>query len=174
MDGDVQLVESSLIRHHNSVPWATLQRFHILSISVYSMFISFLYAPSAVTFVQIGLVLFHFILHGSFLLSLLPFIIFGSIFLFVTQLNHIQEYCFPVEIKEFPDDFVDNQIAGCVDYGHGSPVLSALSIFLNYQTYHHLFPAMSHFRFMSSETRRVINSVLAEHKVVPHLSLIHI
>lgn len=109
MDGDVQLAESSVIRHHNSVPWATFQRFSILTVTFYSMLISFFYAPSTViTLVQIGLILLHFILHGSFLLSLLPFLLFGFLFVFWTQLNHIQEYCFPVEMKDFPEDFVDN------------------------------------------------------------------
>jgi fatty acid desaturase len=41
--------------------------------------------------------------------------------------------------------------------------MSAVCIFLNYQTYHHLFPAMSHFQLYMKRT--VIDQVLAIHGI---------
>ena len=52
-------------------------------------------------------------------------------------------------------------MATSVDYAHDNPVVTGVAIFLNYQTYHHLFPGMSHFQLYRK--RHLIDQVLARH-----------
>ena len=58
-------------------------------------------------------------------------------------------------------DFVLHQMKSCVDYSYDSYLISSLCSFLNYQTYHHLFPNVSHFHFLS--VRKDIDEVISEY-----------
>ena len=65
------------------------------------------------------------------------------------ELNHIQENAISDKILDKPSDFVLHQMKSCIDYSYDNLLISSLTIFLNYQTYHHLFPIVSHFHFLS-------------------------
>ena len=164
MDMDFQTTTDQPVRHHVRVPWNPLQRLQVLSITLYSPITIFLYSGIGwLTALQAFIIFVHGSVHGSWMLAFVPFFTFGTAFLFVTQLNHIQECCTSDQLPERPEDFVHHQVRSCVDYNHGNLLLSALSIFLNYQTYHHLFPSVSHFHFLTSKPK--IDKVLAQHGV---------
>lgn len=164
-DMDFQTAADQPVRHHLEVPWNPLQRLQLLSVTVYSPLVLFLYSGlSYVTAMQAFIISTHYMAHGAFFMATLPFFTFGMLFVFVTQLNHIQESCVSAgEVKEYPDDFVDHQVKSCVDYNHGNFLASALCIFLNYQTYHHLFPSVSHFHYLTRKP--LLDRVLAEHHI---------
>ena len=61
-----------------------------------------------------------------------------------------------------PPNFTKHQIKSCFDYDHDSLLISAISIFLNFQTYHHLLPGISHFHFLDKTFVSVINEFLEE------------
>merc|ERR1719440_972794 len=164
-DMDFQTTADAPVRHHIEVPWNPLQRLQLLSVSLYGLIILFLYSGVCKTLLfQSVIIGSHYWIHSSFITAVLPFVTFGSLFTFVTQLNHIQESCISEEMKDFPDDFVNHQVASCVDYNHGNFLASALCIFLNYQTYHHLFPSVSHFHYLTQKP--LLDRVLAEHGIM--------
>jgi linoleoyl-CoA desaturase len=149
MDEDFQTVEGGPIRHHKAVEWNFMQRLQVLTVTLYGPVVQFFYDMGWVSYLQVAIIGGSYYVHGSLLLAFLPFFTFGSAFLFITQLNHIQECCTSQELLEYPKDFVKHQVAACVDYSHGNVFMSAISIFLNFQTYHHLFPSVSHFYFLT-------------------------
>ena len=149
LDPDFQGRENLFVRHHKDVAFRCAMKLQMLTIFLYSMVISFFYSISYVTFIQIGMISLHYSIHHSLLGCVSPFISFGIIFLFVTQLNHIQESAISKNILEKPSDFVVHQIKSCVNYSFDNLLISLLTIFLNYQTYHHLFPNVSHFHFLT-------------------------
>ena len=163
MDEDAQTSAFGPIRHHRDTPWNLLHSAQIIWIWFGSVFLTLGYSPGVNTLVQCSLVYGHWRLHSDLLCALLPFAVFGFVFIQITQLNHIQQDCFPRTLQAFPADFVQHQVSSSVDYHHDCPVVAAASIFLNYQTYHHLFPAMSHFQLYQKRT--VIDHVLAKHGI---------
>ena len=86
--------------------------------------------------------------HGSLLLAMLPISAFGIVFLWITQLSHIQEISTPPLV--YPDalNFVNQQLGTTLDYSHGSIPVTLLSIWLNHQAAHHLLPGISHYHFV--------------------------
>jgi hypothetical protein len=50
----------------------------------------------------------------------------------------------------------------CTRWNNDSLLISAISIFLNFQTYHHLLPGISHFHFLDKTFVSVINEFLEE------------
>lgn len=159
LDSDFQH-NNDFVRHHADKLYTPFMKFQILSITIYSTVISILYNIGYVTVIQVTLIYLHYHIHSKILSSCLPFICFGIIFTFVTQLNHVQEEAVSKELLEKPQDFVRHQINSCVDYSHDNLIVSSLSIFLNYQTYHHLFPIVSHFHFL--RLRNEIDIVLQD------------
>ena len=149
LDPDFKISESLFVRHHDNVPYHLTMRLQTFTISLYSTISLFLYNIGYVTLIQMALVASHFYIHGSIIGSVLPFVSFGTIFVFITQLNHIQEQAVSDEILDKPSDFVLHQMKSCVDYSYDSYLISSLCSFLNYQTYHHLFPNVSHFHFLT-------------------------
>jgi linoleoyl-CoA desaturase len=167
LDMDIQTQAYLPVRHHQDVSWNIMHLFQVLTISIGGFLLSFGFSPvSYVPIVQALLIYIHYTVYGSLLLSLLPFLIFGCLFSFFTQLNHIQSHCFPSRLQDYPKDFVNHQIQSSVDYAHDSRLLSCLSMFLNYQTYHHLFPLMSHFQLMCH--KKTIDQVLQNHRLFVH------
>ena len=100
--------------------------------------------------------------------TMLPLFAFGACFVFVTQLSHVQHVAVPSgPLLTTPPaaSFVRHQVRTCVDYSHGlwSLPVCALSIFLNYQTYHHLLPGISHFHFLTLKPH--LDEALAAHGI---------
>ena len=111
---------------------------------------------------------YHLLSFRSPFLTILPFCIYGVFFSTITQWSHVQEECFEEKLLAVPRDFVKHQVASCVDYGHGNWAVTILSIFLNYQTYHHLFPGISHFNLVRPEVKRAIDEALDAHGLLTH------
>ena len=148
LDKDYKTRPMFLVRHHYDVEWNIMNLIQIIAIQIYHPLFSFAYSIGYVTIIQFGVVLSHYYIHTSMILSVLPFCTFSIWFMFLTQLNHIQEYTSTPKLLNKPHNFMRHQINSCVDYSHGNFVMSCVSIFLNYQTYHHLFPRISHFHFI--------------------------
>jgi fatty acid desaturase len=147
LDKDYKTKSMFPVRHHSDVEWNMMNLLQIVSIYIYAPLFSFAYSIGYVTILQSCIVLMHYNIHNSLVLSILPFSIFGIWFMFITQLNHIQELASTDKLLKKPPNFMRHQIHSCVDYSHGNFAISCASIFLNYQTYHHLFPRISHFHF---------------------------
>lgn len=163
LDEDFQTTDEGFIRHHRDVKWNKSQRLQLVVLELYSAFITLFYSfgCNVNTVCQMLIISCHYYLHKSIFLSYLPFATFSVLFVFFTQLNHIQESTITPKLLKQPPNFVNHQIQSCVDYNHGNILLSGLSIFLNYQTYHHLFPSVSQFHFWWLAPR--INKILAKH-----------
>jgi linoleoyl-CoA desaturase len=163
LDEDFQSTDEGLVRHHRDVKWNKFQTLQLVTIELYSAFVVFFYSfgLNVNTFCQIMIISSHYYLHKNILLSYSPFAAFSLLFLFFTQLNHIQESAVSSKLLKQPQNFVKHQIQSCVDYSHNNILLSGLSILLNYQTYHHLFPSVSHLHFWWLAPR--INRILARH-----------
>ena len=87
----------------------------------------------------------HYAFHGSALLALLPVSAFGLVFLWVTQLSHIQEISTPPMCDATDATrFVTQQLGTTLDYSHGNYFVTLFSIWLNHQAAHHLLPGISH------------------------------
>merc|ERR1711907_483064 len=110
MDQDFQTAEGAVVRHHQDAAWNTLQRLQVLTVSVYGLIVPFFYSMGWVSVLQAIIIAGSYMLHGSWLLAFLPFFVFGSCFLFITQLNHIQECCATDRLLEYPEDFVQHQV----------------------------------------------------------------
>jgi fatty acid desaturase len=163
MDEDVQTAWWSPIRHHRSTPWKIVHALQLMFVSLGSVLMPLGYAPGAITVAQMGLVYLHWWLHASIVSAALPFAVFGFVFVQVTQLNHIQEDCFSTVLETHPVDFVEHQVSTAVDYHHDNLLVACLCIFLNYQTYHHLFPGMSHFELYRK--KHTIDRILTAHGI---------
>ena len=149
LDEDFQTKPNIPIRHHFDVKWNWLHKFQLILLQIYNPFVTFFYSPTLlVVFVQSLSLSLHYYIHKNILLSALPFLVFGSWFMFITQLSHIQESTITEKLLKLPPNFAQHQVKSCVDYNHGNIVISCLCIFLNYQTYHHLFPRISHFHYL--------------------------
>ena len=170
LDPDFQGRENVFVRHHNSVTYRCGMKFQILTIALYSIVMPFFYNISYITIIQLGMISLHYWIHNSLLGCISPFIGFGVIFLFITQLNHIQESAISKKILDKPDDFVVHQIKSCINYSFDNLLISSLSIFLNYQTYHHLFPNVSHFHFLT--LREDMDEVIARYNPIQTCSLV--
>eukprot|EP00505_MAST-04D_sp_SCG-Rhode-Island_P004260 Stramenopile-MAST_4_protein_4260 len=160
MDGDIQF-EGPILRHHKANPLTALHKIQSYTINFLSMFVSLShpmnfdiwgqYPLTTAMYLSSFLAVFgtQMYLTGSFLLGFLPIASFGLVFVFVTQLSHIQEECIDqTKVLTKPPNFTKHQISACFDYNHNSFLISAFSIFLNFQTYHHLVPGISHFHFL--------------------------
>jgi fatty acid desaturase len=159
LDLDVQT--TGAIRHHPQSAWTLLHVGQMVYVSLGSVLLPLIYSPGVVTVVQVGICYVHWWYHTDLVVTLLPFAVFGVLFVSITQLNHIQPECFSSVLEAHPATFVRHQVASSVDYHHGNALVACLSIFLNYQTYHHLFPGMSHFQLHKKKDR--IDKVLAAH-----------
>ena len=148
LDEDFQTHEGVPVRHHKDVKWNWMNQIQVILIQLYNPFLSFFYSFGKFTLIQFLWISTHYYARQNILLSVLPFLVFSYWFMFITQLNHIQESAITEKLLKAPPNFVQHQAKSCVDYNHGNIVLSCLSIFLNYQTYHHLFPRISHFHFL--------------------------
>ena len=121
----------------------------------------------------------HYTLHGSVLLALLPHMAFGTFFSAITQLNHIQEEATPAVLLDapLPKSFVAAQCAACLDSAHDSLAFSIATIFLNFQTCHHLLPGVSHHHFLwNPAVRKAVYDYLVEQglqlQIVPPAQLL--
>ena len=174
MDEDIQL-EGSILRHHHLNKLSLFHRVQAFSINVLSIFVSLShpmnfelwakYKQTSLIYLGSLLGVFgtHYLLNGSFFLAYVPIAMFGLVFVFITQLSHIQEACIDQEkLLAKPPNFTKHQIKSCFDYDHDSLLISAISIFLNFQTYHHLLPGISHFHFLDKTFVSVINEFLEE------------
>ena len=85
-------------------------KYQILTITLYSMLISFINSFSYITAVQVAIITLHYYIHNSLIDCIIPFVSFGVIFLIITQLNNIQEDSITNEILDKPNDFVLHQM----------------------------------------------------------------
>ncbi len=175
MDEDIQL-EGSILRHHHLNKLSFFHTFQAWSITFLSIFVSISHPMNfdlwvkyyRTTFLYLACVstLFgcHFYInHFNFLLTYVPMASFGIIFVFTTQLSHIQEACIDQEkVLTRPPNFTKHQINSCFDYDHDNLFITAFSIFLNFQTYHHLLPSVSHFHFLNKQFIRDVNVFLKD------------
>ena len=171
MDGDVQHKEGGIVRHHPTVEFRWWHTFQTISIGIGSVLFSFMYDPNSpfakINVIQMSIVATHYWFHRQLMIGVAPFFVFSSVFIFITQLNHIQEDAFTLVLEKSPPNFALHQASSCVDYEHKnvflSWIVSLCSIFLNYQTYHHLFPSISHFRY--PELRPKLEKVLTKNGI---------
>lgn len=183
MDPDFQ-TEESLVRHHPDVPWSKLHSIQAWTVHFFAPLITFVYSPDAtvkslwlrsprwgesVLYLLGVIAIFggHFAVHRDVFLMLLPHFSFGFSFLTVTQWSHLQEECVTAVLLDAPpgEDFLGHQSRTCLDYAHGRFVTTVCSIWLNYQTYHHLFPGVSHFHFFNPRVKRQIDACLVKHGI---------
>lgn len=149
LDEDFQTHPNLPVRHHLDVKWKWIHKFQMVLLQIFNPFVSFLYSPTLlVVFVQLLSLSLHYYIHNNIVLALSPFLVFGSWFMLITQLSHVQESATTEKLLKMPPNFVQHQVKSCVDYNHGNIIVSCLTIFLNYQTYHHLFPRISHFHYL--------------------------
>ena len=169
LDEDVQ--RGPIIRHHPDVPWTPMHALQLLLVSIGSIGTLIAYEPGVITLLQFGIMYAHWWVHMDVLCAVGPICVAGAVFTQISQLNHIQSECFTRSLQKYPTDFVEHQVFSSLDYAHHShPWLKFVVIFLNYQTYHHLFPAMSHFQLWAKS--HTINRVLVTHGITPnHVSV---
>ena len=111
----------------------------------------------------------HYSWHGSLFWCALPHVVFGVCFSNITQWNHIQEAATAPVLLDVPSpgSFVSHQASACVDCAHDSTAWSILTIFLNFQTLHHILPGISHHHFLwNHELRSVIVGFLEEEQIL--------
>ena len=173
MDEDIQF-EGPILRHHYMSKLSFFHRFQAWSITILSMFVSIShpmnfdlwakYYKTTIIYLTCfaSVFSFHFYLNNcNLLLTYIPVATFGIVFVFITQLSHIQEACIDQDkVLERPPNFTKHQIKSCFDYDHNNLFVSAFSIFLNYQTYHHLLPGISHFHFTNKQFIQDVNRFL--------------
>jgi fatty acid desaturase len=170
MDEDVQTSPLIPVRHHHDSPWYLWHRAQLALELCSSAGVLLAIYPGWISLVQLAIVYLHWWFHVDLLCALLPMGVYGIVFILATQLAHINAASFPETLQAYPLDFVQHQVNTSVDYAHDNPVVTGVNIFLNYQTYHHLFPGMSHFQLYTK--RHLIDRVLAMHDiVVRHVTL---
>jgi fatty acid desaturase len=161
LDDDYITDNNYFVRHHKSTHWYYPQRIQTLTITLYSFFLTFFFSIGYVSIIQLLIISSHYYLHNNIVSALSPFMTFGFIFIIISQLNHIQNKTTPKQILYAPTNFVKHQIACCYDYSHGNHIITIITSFLNYQTYHHLFPNISHFHFLI--LKPIIDEILLNH-----------
>jgi fatty acid desaturase/cytochrome b involved in lipid metabolism len=184
-------MQSGVVRHHPNDTWQPAHKWQILSILAYTPLVSILYSITGGTLMRalnlrsgVGLPsesrlylllapLFfglHYHAHGSVLLTLSPFFSFGVFFVWFTQLSHIQADCIGLDPLEALDHkkFVVQQMATTLDYSHGDWVATLTSIWLNYQTAHHLLPSVSHYNFADARFIKAFNEWKRDHNLERH------
>lgn len=150
-DEDYITTDNVLIRHHYHNELHSFHKIQILSVILYGFIISFFISIGYITILQFLLIGTHYYYHQNIIDCFIPFLVFGSYFLFISQLNHIQENTMPSKILEYPDSFVKNQLQSSQDYSYSNLLVSCFVSFLNYQSLHHLFPSISHFYFFTHQ-----------------------
>jgi len=107
----------------------------------------------------------HYMLHGSIFWCVIPHFAFGICFSNITQWNHIQEEATTEVLLDAPrpGSFISHQASACIDCAHDSALWSLLTIFLNFQTFHHILPNISHHHFLwNHQVRTAILEFLKE------------
>lgn len=176
---------SPFVRHHASLASGALHKLQAWIVPVASMFVCLdysllpamqacwlrepLWGESAAflgTFgAFIGTSLY---LHADPVHAVLPWVVFGLLFGNITQISHIHTDCIPDEAEVKKVDGLVLQGRTCMDYAHGSLWDSITNIWLNYQTYHHCMPRISHFRYHDAHLRAKLDGLLREAKVPLH------
>ena len=111
----------------------------------------------------------HYLAHGSVVLALLPVSAFGLVFLWITQLSHIQEVSTPPMCDATDATrFVTQQLATTLDYSHGNKLVTLFSIWLNHQAAHHLLPGISHYHFADERFVKAFDEWRKEHNLPFH------
>ncbi|CAN0463392.1 unnamed protein product [Ectocarpus sp. 12 AP-2014] len=91
----------------------------------------------------------------------------GYYLAFNFQVSHVSTECdYPLgaEAKDMiEDEWAVSQVKSCVDYAHGSKLVTFLSGALNYQVTHHLFPGVSQYHYPAIAP--IIKEVCKEHGV---------
>jgi fatty acid desaturase len=75
--------------------------------------------------------------------STIPVLIFSVLFMFCTQLTHMNEESFANATAEKPDWYV-HQVTTAVNHSLGSKFWTIFTASLNYQIEHHIYPTVNH------------------------------
>lgn len=109
----------------------------------FALFVS--YAQTMMVIVIIPLVLIFYFEFGvikALSFMLIPRLLHGLIFHFFSQISHINEFAFQNCALKKTDNFIIHQVMSCQDYCVESKWMSVISLGLNNQTVHHLFPSV--------------------------------
>eukprot|EP01047_Picozoa_sp_COSAG01_P040317 COSAG01_NODE_3386_length_6153_cov_89.762471_5_plen_360_part_00 len=111
----------------------------------------------------------HYARHGSLFWCVVPHLAFGVCFSNITQWNHIQERATTPVLLDVPrpKSFMAHQASACVDCAYDSVLWSICTIFLNFQTLHHILPGISHHHFLwDQQLRTAIVQFLEEEGIL--------
>lgn len=90
----------------------------------------------------------------------LPRIFHGALFYTFSQVSHIQDDALQIKMT---DSWIAHQIESCVDYSVNSLFWNVMSIGLNNQTLHHLFPSVHPCHFI--ELSPLLDEFCADHNI---------
>lgn len=191
-DCDFQTDEGvgALLAHHGSVAAGPVAPWQMVTQLIAGAFVCFFYSTADVisvirtrqpaweesaAYLAFTLLWFasHYALHGSLFWCALPHLAFGICFSNITQWNHIQEEATAAVLLDVPQprSFIAHQASACVDCAHDSTAWSLFTIFLNFQTLHHILPGISHHHFLwDKELRGAIVGFLEEEKILLHMA----
>merc|ERR1712129_298799 len=93
---------------------------------------------------------------------ILPRIGHGILFYTFSQVSHIQDEAFSHQTK-VTDSWITHQIGSCVDYSVDSLFWNVMSIGLNNQALHHLFPSVHPCHFI--QLSPVLDKFCADYKI---------
>lgn len=83
-----------------------------------------------------------------------PTLSYGVIYYIFSQISHINEECFQTQVPS--RDWAAHQVASSLDWGTGHWLWRYLSIALNLQTVHHLFPQVDSCHYMALRAAVVV------------------
>jgi fatty acid desaturase len=187
-DSDFQTDEGvgSLLAHHATVAAGAAARFQLLTQLVGGAFVSFFYSAAdavdviytaqpewqeSAAYIVLTCSWFatHYARHGSLFWCVVPHLAFGVCFSNITQWNHIQERATTPVLLDVPrpKSFMAHQASACVDCAYDSVLWSICTIFLNFQTLHHILPGISHHHFLwDQQLRTAIVQFLEEEGIL--------
>ena len=90
----------------------------------------------------------------------LPRVGHGGLFYTFSQVSHIQDEATQIKVS---DSWIVHQIESCVDYSTTSLFWNVMSIGLNNQTLHHLFPSVHPCHFV--ELSPILDEFCADHNI---------
>lgn len=185
-DPDFYKASLEFPRHHRDIAWRPVHRLQTGIVLLYGFVFSIKHAfgkgPKSIARLESGWkesllgvlcttlwIVRHYQLYGNIWMALCPHAVFGMLFIVLTQINHIHEDAASKVLMDNapPLDFMRHQISSCVDYAHASLFWSAVCVFSNYQTYHHLFPGVSHFHWCNPKVRSAASTYLRANGMTP-------
>jgi linoleoyl-CoA desaturase len=134
-----------IFRHSNTHIHYFYHKFQFIYIFIVFMFGSFSKGPlRSIKNKRWNIILFFIILYNfSYFNTIILYASSGLLFLLTAQLSHIQYECIQIN-TENKNDFLYNQVLSSMNYKTDDPITRFLTLGLDIQIEHHLFPNIPH------------------------------